>query len=273
MYVNSVFLESRSRRNACQTRASWRASGAGLDCTAVLAGTAAAQQPQWMSRVTERSSGDLSRSFVGGVAQNVDEGLKAKDGHIYLFVSADWADVAHDIKPFTVSRGNTIPVHVEVAENLLLCSVIIVMHGAQCGPLHLALVAHCREWLWLKTPVSVSRREVEGSGLVDYINILWCIDSKIKLYRNVTSSVGLCEHHGVSDDRWDAFWYIYKRGETTPAYSHIGLDTSATLNNQKHVAAAMHTCIERAAEIIQLKPISSTRGGEKKGGFFGRMFG
>jgi len=222
---------------------------------------------------TERSSGDLSRSFVGGVAQNVNEGLKAKDGHIFLFVSSDWANTELDIKPFTVSRSNAIPVHVEIADNLLMCSVVIVMHGAQCGPLHLALVAHCREWLWSKTPSTVSRRNVEGSGVVDYLQILWCIDSSIKLYRNVTSSVGLCDHPGANGEPWDAFWYIYKRGETTPAYSHIGLDTSATLSYQKHVAQAIHACIERAAELKVSQPVTSTRGSEGKKGFFGKLFG
>jgi len=225
-----------------------------------------------MAHSVEKSSGDLSRSFVGGTAQTVEDGLKSRDGKIYLFVSADWEHAALDIQPFVVAKGNKIPVHCEVAEGLLMCSVVIVMHGKQCGPLHLALVAHCREWLWSKTPVGVSTREVEGSGRVDYINIMWCIDSGIRLYRNVTASVGLCERPGPVGSRWDAFWYIYRRGETTPAYSHIGLDTSATLNNQTHVAAAMDTCIERASQLSQEVGVTSTRAVEKKP-VFKKLFG
>ena len=223
----------------------------------------------------ERSTGDLSRSFLGGVAQTVDDGLKSRDGRLTLFVSADWQDVALDLKPYVVSKGIKIPVRVEVAEGLLMCSVVIVMHGKQCGPLHLALVAHCREWLWSKTPSHVSTREVEGSGIVDYINIMWCIDSGVRLYRNVTASVGLCEHPGPENTRWDAFWYIYRRGETTPAYSHIGLDTSATLNNQKHVQAAMHRCIERALELSKQNPHSGDgeEDRKKRPSFFKKLFG
>ena len=62
--------------------------------------------------------------------------------------------IARTIKPFVVQKNVTIPVHAEVAPNLLMCSCIIVMQGKQCGPLHLALVAHCREWLWSKTDTS-----------------------------------------------------------------------------------------------------------------------
>ena len=68
------------------------------------------------------------------------------------------------------------------------------------------------------------------------------------------------------------FWYIYRRGETTPAYSHIGLDTSATLNQQKHVANALHRCIVRAHELKEQSPVTSTRSGAQKKGFFGKMF-
>lgn len=158
-------------------------------------------QPQPMS--IERSSGDLSRSFVGGTMQHVDDGLKARDGRIYLFVAADWEDQALDIKPFVVSKHVSIPVTCVVRENLLMCSCIIVMQGKQCGPLHLALVAHCREWLWSKTTPQMSRRDVEGSGLVDYVNIMWSIDSELRLYRNVTSNVGMCQHRAESGGFWD----------------------------------------------------------------------
>merc|ERR1711939_580817 len=119
--------------------------------------------------MTERSSGDLSRSFVGGTMQQVDAG-NAKDGNVILFLAADWAHLApFDIKPFQVKKHENIPVHAVVCENLLMCSCIIILQGKQCGPLHLALVAHCREWLWSKTTPAMSRREVEGSGLVDYL--------------------------------------------------------------------------------------------------------
>ena len=208
-----------------------------------------------MSYVNERSSGDLSRSFVGGVAQQVDDGLKARDGALFLFVAADWAHLApFDIKPFSVSKNVQIPVYAVVQENLLMCSCVIVMRGKQCGPLHLALVAHCREWLWTKTTPEMSRREVEGSGIVDYLNIMWCIDSSFRLYRNVTTNVGMREHRDNSGASWDGFWYIYRRGESTPGYSHIALDTSATLNNQKHVCDAMRLCIEDATIVIDEMP-------------------
>ena len=156
--------------------------------------------------MSERPSGDVSRSFVGGTMQHVDDGLKARDGRLWLFLAADWADVALDIKPFAVSRDNKIPVHAEVHDNLLMCSCVIVMQGKQCGPLHLALVAHCREWMWSKTTPAMSMREVEGSGMVDYINIMWAIDAEFKLYRNVTTSVGMREHVCPKDSsKWDGF--------------------------------------------------------------------
>lgn len=211
-----------------------------------------------MPLANERSSGDLSRSFVGGTMQQVDDGLKATDGRIFLYIAADWQHLAKndalDIKPFQVRKGLTVPVHVVVRENLLMCSCIIVMTGKQCGPLHLALVAHCREWLWTKTTSAMSRRDVEGSGMVDYINIMWCIDSSFRLYRNVTTNVGMREHRDNSGASWDGFWYIYRRGESTPGYSHIALDTSATLNNQKHVCDAMRLCIEDATIVIDEMP-------------------
>ena len=130
------------------------------------------------------------------------------------------------------------------------------MQGKQCGPYHLALVAHCREWLWSKTLPSQSRREVEGSGVVDYLNIIWAIDSSFRLYRNVTLSVGMREYPAQSEHSpcptWDGFWYIYRRGETTPAYSHIGLDTSATLNN----GATVSTGVPGLSAIPDFSPMS-----------------
>jgi hypothetical protein len=86
-------------------------------------------------------------------------------------------------------------------------------------------------------------------------------------YRNVTSAVGLCD-----DDGWDAFWYIYRRGETTPAYSHIGLDTSATLNNQKHVGDSIRAAIVRAAELDAAMPSKRLSRSASGGSFIGRLF-
>ena len=79
---------------------------------------------------------------------------------------------------------------------------------------------------------------------MDYLQIIWAIDADFKLYRSVTSSVGLCEHRAINGSQWDAFWYIYKRGDNTPGYSHIGLDSSATLNNQKYVASKLKEAID-----------------------------
>ena len=218
----------------------------------------------------ERSSGDLSRSFVGGTMQHVDEGAKARDGQLHLFLAADWEDVTEfDIKPFQVSKSVQIPVYVSIVPNLLMCSCVIVMRGKQCGPLHLALVAHCREWLWTKTTPDMSRREVEGSGMVDYLSIMWCIDATFRLYRNVTQNVGMCGYTAPSGGSWDGFWYIYRRGESTPAYSHIGLDVSATLNNQLHVRKYMYSCIDMAAEASTEPPTAGGLRTPSSGGLVG----
>ena len=224
-----------------------------------------------MSYAREQSSGDMSRNFVGGTAQTVNDGADARDGQLFLFVSADWA--GKDLKPpkVLVKKGVTIPVHLEVMENLLMCSCVIVMCGKQCGPLHLALVAHCREFLWKNTPSSVSRRMVEGSGMVDYLQIMWAIDSDLKLYRSVTSSVGLCEHVAANGSRWDAFWYMYRRGDNTPAYSHIGLDTSATLNKQSHVADRIREAIDAVPVIMEGLP-SPGSGKTRSTSIFGSWF-
>ena len=224
-----------------------------------------------MSRM-ERSSGDLSRTFVGGVMQEVAEGKKDKDGRIFLFVSEDLEGAALDIKPFKPSKSSSIPVHVEVAPNLLMCSCFIVMHGKQVGALHLALVAHCREWLWTKITSRQSVRDVEGSGYVDYIQIMWAISSSFSLYRHVVSNVGLCEYVSTDGSAWDAFWYIYKRGENTPAYSHIGLDTSATLNEQKHVSNRFKELIDHTVQRVASGDVPPLRSTSSSGGFFSRFF-
>lgn len=140
----------------------------------------------------EKSTGDLSRKFVGGTAQQVEDGLRAKDGMCFLFLSSDWAESNLEVPNVVVSKGNEIRVIVQILDGLLMCSCVLVMSGKQCGPLHLALVAHCREYLWKITPPDVTRRIVEGSGMVDYLNIMWAIDSDFQLYRNVTESVGIC---------------------------------------------------------------------------------
>ena len=48
----------------------------------------------------------------------------------------------------------------------------------------------------------------------------------------------------VLEQDWDGFWYIYRRDDATPSYSHIGIDTAATLNKQEHVAAMIVQAIE-----------------------------
>jgi len=108
----------------------------------------------------------------------------------FLFLSSDWAESNLEVPNVVVSKGNEIRVIVQILDGLLMCSCVLVMSGKQCGPLHLALVAHCREYLWKITPPDVTRRIVEGSGMVDYLNIMWAIDSDFQLYRNVTESVG-----------------------------------------------------------------------------------
>ena len=207
----------------------------------------------------EQSSGDLSRQFIGGTAQQVEDGSKSRDGEIWLFVSSDWADMDLKPKDLKLSRGNEIPCHCHVLDGLLMCSCIVVLSGKQCGSLHLGLVAHCREFLWSVTPPAMTRRFVEGSGMVDYLSIIWCIDSEFKLYRNVTSSVGLCDYTAADGSRWDAFWYIYRRGDNTPGYSHIGLDTSATLKNQTHVAGKLKEAIDLVLDMQANKPAASAK--------------
>ena len=154
----------------------------------------------------EVGTGDLSRSFQGGVMQQVDDGAKARDGRVWLFLSEDWGDIGPRVGPpdFEVSRNVKIPVHCEVIGQLLKCSCVVVLEGMQCGQLHLALVAHCRDWLWTITDRSISQREVEGSGTVDYLNLIWAISSTFRLYRNVTNNVGLAEYPAFDGSRCGA---------------------------------------------------------------------
>ena len=66
----------------------------------------------------------------------------------------------------------------------------------------------------------------------------WAVSSAPQLYRQVSVPHGLCEHESSSGAKWDAFWWIYIRGEPVPTYSHVGLDVSATLKRQASVADA-----------------------------------
>lgn len=219
----------------------------------------------------EKSTGDLSRKFVGGTAQQVEDGLRAKDGMCFLFLSSDWAESNLEVPNVVVSKGNEIRVIVQILDGLLMCSCVLVMSGKQCGPLHLALVAHFREYLWKITPPDVTRRIVEGSGMVDYLNIMWAIDSDFQLYRNVTESVGICNHRAADQSRWDSFWYIYRRGDNTPGYSHIGLDQSATLNKQTHIAGKIKEAIDLVPEIRASLPHPEAVKDRKS--VFGSIFG
>ena len=63
---------------------------------------------------------------------------------------------------------------------------------------------------------------------------------------------------------------MYRRGESVPAYSHIGLDTSATLNNQKHVCTKVKECIEESFDLAEANP---PRQLEKKKSFLAGLFG
>ena len=237
----TLFTDRSCRLGFCDTGAqAWRLEG---DCPS------APERMNAGDRVREQSSGDLSRQFVGGTAQQVEDGAKARDGEIWLFLSSDWEGKDLKLPDLKLGRGNEIKCHVRIHDGLLMCSCIVVLQGKQCGSLHLGLVAHCREYLWSITPPEMTRRFVEGSGMVDYLNIIWCIDSSFRLYRNVTSSVGVSEHTAANGSKWDAFWYIYRRGDNTPGYSHIGLDTSATLNNQKHVKAKLLEVIDLVPEL------------------------
>ena len=188
----------------------------------------------------EQTAGNLQGRWTG-TAPEVVAKTRAKDGRIDVYLSADWEDVRLACPKF---KG--IVIHPCIAENLLQCSVIIVMRGAQCGPLHLDLVVHIKDWLFSITPPSKSLRDVEGFGMVDYVNILWCIDSGLGLYRTVCSTNGMYER-SVLGAEWDGFWYIYRRGDATPSYSHIGIDTAASLNKQEHVAEMIVSAIEASA--------------------------
>jgi len=126
--------------------------------------------------MSEKNSGNLNARWQGGTAQQVDGGSE-KDGQVFVYITADWGDRL-ELKPppYKVGKRRTIPIHVKCLGQehwLLQCTAVIVLRGAQCAPIHLNVVGHIREWLWSITDPSMTRRMVEGSGLADYLNIIW----------------------------------------------------------------------------------------------------
>jgi len=89
------------------------------------------------------------------------------------------------------------------------------------------------------------------------------------LYREATLEHGIYDYTwGVEGESWDAFWYIYRRHYPTPSYAHIGLDKSASLNNQAHVANEVKALLRRAhVEAINMPSLT-----EKKKGLFSKLF-
>ena len=200
----------------------------------------------------EQSTGSLDGGWSGGTAQSIEKSA-AQDGEIFLFLSEDWADQPlAEIRPNKHMRNWGMPLHVEILEGMTMCTAVVVLRGEQCAPWHGHLVETVVAELWKITPSSLSLREVEGSGTVDYINLVWAVSSAPQLYRQVSVPHGLCEHESaVSGAKWDAFWWIYIRGEPVPTYSHVGLDVSATLKRQASVADA----VTRAIECAERAPI------------------
>lgn len=199
-------------------------------------------QPRFPGLI-EANAGNLSGAWQGEDAAEVQL-TEAKDGDVCVYLSADWDGLPSlDCPDFVNLR-----IKVRILEGMLQCSAVIVLRGAQCGPLHLDLVVHVKDWLWTRTPPSLSKREVEGFGSVDYLNILWAIESKLELYRHVSAVYGMCRQRVLESD-WDGFWYIYRRDDETPSYSHMGIDMAATLSKQTHVAAVVVTAIEASARL------------------------
>merc|ERR1740130_228130 len=94
-------------------------------------------------------------------------------------------------------------------------------------------------------------RDVEGVGNVDYLNLVWCSDSQLALYENTARAHGIHKYPSSKGKEGDAHWYIYRRGNDTPSYAHVGLDQSATLRTQGHVAGAVKLAIEEAVVVAQ----------------------
>mmetsp|Transcript_6051 Transcript_6051/g.18602 ORF Transcript_6051/g.18602 Transcript_6051/m.18602 type:complete len:224 (+) Transcript_6051:50-721(+) len=223
--------------------------------------------------MSEVNSGNLNARWVGGAAQKVEGGENEKDGRVFVYLTADWRDATLKPPPFKLSKRETLPIHVSCLGPehwLLQCTAVIVLRGNQCGPIHLNIVGHIREWLWSITDPQTTRRMVEGSGMADYLNMIWCAPSHHKLYREATREHGFYEYEwGVDGESWDAFWYIYRRHYPTPSYAHIGLDKSASLNSQKHVADEVKAMIRHAYEEAREHPLGSDR---NKKGFFSKLF-
>eukprot|EP00967_Tisochrysis_lutea_P066570 scaffold86732_cov35-Tisochrysis_lutea.AAC.2 len=272
--------------------------------------------------MSEVNSGNLNARWVGGAAQKVEGGENEKDGRVFVYLTADWRDATLKPPPFKLSKRETLPIHVSCLGPehwLLQCTAVIVLRGNQCGPIHLNIVGHIREWLWSITDPQTTRRMVEGSGMADYLNMIWCATdprgrgamalsccvlgaaslrhnrsarvvkhsagrplihlhivarrcapSHHKLYREATREHGFYEYEwGVDGESWDAFWYIYRRHYPTPSYAHIGLDKSASLNSQKHVADEVKAMIRHAYEEAREHPLGSDR---NKKGFFSKLF-
>jgi len=192
----------------------------------------------------EQSTGDMKGRWQSGTAQRIDSGKDARDGEVYVFLSSDWESM--ELSPPTFNTGSgKIPVRAQILDDatLLQCTAVAVLNGTQCGPWHLNLVAHVKDWLFSITPVSLSNRDVEGVGEVDYINLLWCSDSQLGLYENTSRVHGIHKHPSSAGKEWDAHWcgspiprsrepafftrcrcarYIYRRGNDTPSYAHVG---------------------------------------------------
>ena len=216
----------------------------------------------------EQTSGDMNRHWQGGAPQAVqDDGVK--DGRVFVYLTADWAQTIPPPPTFKIRKRNKVPIKVVVLgpdHHLLQCTAVVVLRGSQCGPVHLQIVGHIRDWLWANSTPKQTRRLVEGSGPVDYINIIWCAPSSMALYREATRAHGLCEYEwGADGEVWDAFWYIYKRNLKTPSYAHIGLDTSASLVQQGHVTGEVKACLRGAWE-SSMQEHDQAGGKKPKGG-------
>ena len=170
----------------------------------------------------ELSTGDMHGRWQSGSAVRIQTGKKARDGHIRLFLSADWEGAELTPPPFRAS-GRKIPVsaHILDAMGLLQCTAVLMLCGAQTGPWHLNIVAHIKDWLFSITPITVTRRDVEGAGIVDYINLIWCSDTRLALYERTSRALGI-HAYPCGETEWDAHWYIYRRGIETPSYAHVG---------------------------------------------------
>ena len=197
----------------------------------------------------ELSTGDMHGRWQSGSAVRIQTGKKARDGHIRLFLSADWEGAELTPPPFPAS-GRKIPVsaHILDAIGLLQCTAVLMLCGAQTGPWHLNIVTHIKDWLFSITPITVTRRNVEGAGIVDYINLIWCSDTRLALYERTSRALGI-HAYPCGETEWDAHWYIYRRGIETPSYAHVGAarrDAPPPRSRDNAVGAAAAATQERA---------------------------